>query len=60
MASSDAFSESPNFALEGDFPEDVELIPTQQLFFFKSEIRNQKYFIGLKSINRIVTKNNTQ
>ena len=33
MASSDAFSELPNFALEGDFPEDVELIPTQQLFF---------------------------
>ena len=33
MASSDAFSEMPNFALEGDFPEDVELIPTQQLFF---------------------------
>jgi hypothetical protein len=29
MASSDAFSELPNFALEGDFPEDVELIPTQ-------------------------------
>jgi hypothetical protein len=42
MASSDAFSELPNFALEGDFPEDVELIPTQQLFFSnqKSEIRN--------------------
>jgi hypothetical protein len=35
MASSDAFSELPNFALEGDFPEDVELIPTQQLFFSK-------------------------
>ena len=33
MTSSDAFSELPNFALEGDFPEDVELIPTQQLFF---------------------------
>jgi hypothetical protein len=33
MASSDAFSELSNFALEGDFPEDVELIQTQQLFF---------------------------
>ena len=33
MASSDAFSKLPNFALEGDFPKDVELIPTQQLFF---------------------------
>jgi hypothetical protein len=33
MASSDAFFELPNFALEGDFPEDVELIQTQQLFF---------------------------
>ena len=27
VASSDAFSELPNFALEGDFPEDEELIP---------------------------------
>ena len=27
MASSDAFSELPNFALERDFPEDEELIP---------------------------------
>jgi hypothetical protein len=35
MASSDAFSELSNFALEGDFPEDVELIQTQQLVFFK-------------------------
>jgi hypothetical protein len=33
MVSYDAFSELPNFALQGDFPEDVELIPTQQPFF---------------------------
>jgi len=42
MASSDAFSELPNFALEGDFPEDVELIPTQQLFF-QRDVKTERY-----------------
>ena len=37
-----ASSELPNFALEGDFPEDVELIPTQQLFF-QRDVKTERY-----------------